>query len=165
MAAEQRSVETRSARIEDAPAIALIYNQGIDDRLATFETRHHSPQEIEAWFDGFHPIVVVVEEERVVAFAATFAYRQRDFYQGVGEFSVYVDRDFRLQGAGSLAMEALIIASRQAGLWKLVSRVFVENLGSRHLLARLSFREVGVYERHARLDGEWRNVVIVERLL
>jgi phosphinothricin acetyltransferase len=159
-------VKTRVASLEDAPAIAVIYNQGIEDRLATFETRPHSADEVRAWFDGFHPIVVVESDEgQIVAYAATFSYRTRDFYRGVAEFSVYVDRDFRLQGAGSLAMEALMTASREAGLWKLVSRIFVENLGSRHLLARLRFREVGVYERHAQLDGEWRNVVIVERLL
>lgn len=158
-------METRLANLNDAEAIAGIYNQGIEDRLATFETRPHTAEEVLAWFDDFHPIVVVEADGRVVAYAATFSYRNRDFYRGVAEFSVYVDRDFRLQGAGSLAMEALMGAAREAGLWKLVSRIFVENLGSRHLLARLSFREVGVYERHAKLDGEWRNVVIVERLL
>ncbi len=159
-------MKTRAATLDDAPAIASIYNQGIEDRLATFETRQHTAEEVEGWFDDFHPMVVVESDEgAVVAYAATFAYRNRDFYRGVAEFSVYVDRDYRLQGAGSLAMEALVDAARAAGLWKLVSRIFVENLGSRHLLARLSFREVGVYERHAKLDGEWRNVVIVERLL
>ncbi|GMU51368.1 MAG: hypothetical protein AMXMBFR33_05140 [Candidatus Xenobia bacterium] len=158
-------MQTRPARREDASVIASIYNQGIEDRLATFETRLHSPEEVAAWFDESHPIIVVEADDRVVAYAATFSYRPRDYYRGVAEFSVYVDRDFRLQGAGRMAMEALVHAARQAGLWKLVSRIFVENLGSRHLLASLSFREVGVYERHARLDGEWRNVVIVERLL
>lgn len=158
-------METRLANPDDADAIASIYNQGIEDRLATFETRLHSADEVRGWFDDRHPIVVVECDGRVVAYAATFSYRTRDYYRGVAEFAVYVDRDYRLQGAGSLAMEALVGAAREAGLWKLVSRIFVENLGSRHLLARLSFREVGVYERHARLDGEWRNVVIVERLL
>jgi phosphinothricin acetyltransferase len=62
-------------------------------------------------------------------------------------------------------MNALIAASAEAGLWKLVSRVFVENGASRRLLARLGFREVGTYHRHAKLDGVWRDVVIVERLI
>ena len=62
-------------------------------------------------------------------------------------------------------MLALIDAARAAGFWKLVSRVFIENAASRALLRGVGFREVGVYERHARLDGVWRDVVIVERLL
>jgi phosphinothricin acetyltransferase len=62
-------------------------------------------------------------------------------------------------------MEALFIAARAAGFWKLVSRVFVENTASRSLLRSLGFREVGIYERHGQLDGVWRDVVIVEKLL
>jgi len=62
-------------------------------------------------------------------------------------------------------MEALLEAAERAAIWKLVSRVFVENEPSRRLLADLGFREVGVYRRHGRLDGRWRDVVIVERLM
>ena len=62
-------------------------------------------------------------------------------------------------------MEALLREAERAGFWKLVSRVFVENGPSRRLLARVGFREVGVYQRHAQLEGVWRDVVIVERLL
>jgi len=83
----------------------------------------------------------------------------------VAEFSVYVGREGRGRGAGRIAMEALIDAARTAGFWKLLSRVFVENEASRGLLAKVGFREVGVYEKHAQLDGEWRDVVIVERLI
>ncbi len=62
-------------------------------------------------------------------------------------------------------MQALIVASEAAGLWKLISRIFVENAASRGLMRSLGFREVGIYERHGRLDGQWRDCVIVERLL
>ena len=151
--------------LEDAAAIAGIYNEGIADRVATFETRPRDAAEVRAWFDDRHPIVVVEEVGRVVAFAATSAYRPRDCYAGIAEFSVYVARAARGRGAGRRAMAALLAAAEAAGYWKLVSRVFVENAASRGLLRSLGFREVGVYERHARLDGAWRDVVIVERLL
>jgi L-amino acid N-acyltransferase YncA len=62
-------------------------------------------------------------------------------------------------------MAALLESAEASGYWKLVSRVFPENMASRALLRKLGFREVGVYEKHARLDGIWRDVVIVERLL
>jgi phosphinothricin acetyltransferase len=105
------------------------------------------------------------EEGEIVAFASTSAYRPRDCYAGIADFSVYVTRAVRGKGAGRVAMEALIDAARQAGLWKLVSRVFVENTASRTLLASVGFREVGIYQKHAQLDGQWRDAVIVERLI
>jgi phosphinothricin acetyltransferase len=158
-------VQTRTALPTDLDAIAAIYNQGIADRIATFETRPRSPEDIRKWFDGVHPIVVVEEAGRVIGFAATSEYRPRDCYRGVAEFSIYVAREARRRGAGRLALNALIDAAEQAGFWKLVSRVFVENAASRNLLQPCGFREVGVYEKHGQLDGVWRDVVIVERLI
>jgi L-amino acid N-acyltransferase YncA len=156
---------TRRATPDDAEAIARIYNQGIADRVATFETNPRSAADVRAWFDGAHPIVVVEDNQMVVAFASTSTYRPRACYAGIAEFSVYVSREARGRGAGRLAMQALLAEAEQAGLWKLLSRVFVENHASRALLRSLGFREVGIYEKHARLDGAWRDVVIVERLI
>jgi L-amino acid N-acyltransferase YncA len=158
-------VHARPATPADSAAIAAIYNEGIAERVSTFETRPRTPADIAAWFDGRHPIVVVEDAGAVIAFAATSTYRPRDCYAGIAEFSVYVAGPARGQGAGRLAMEALLEAAGVAGFWKLVSRVFVENAASRGLLRALGFREVGRYEKHARLDGVWRDVIIVERLL
>ena len=158
-------MQARAATPDDAAAIAAIYNEGIEDRVATFETRPRTADDVRAWFDGRHPIVVVEEGSEVLAFAATSTYRPRDCYAGIAEFSVYASRAARGRGAGRLAMEALLAAAREAGFWKLVSRVFIDNAPSRALLRALGFREVGVYEKHGRLDGVWRDVVIVERLL
>ena len=155
----------RLASPADAEAIARIYNQGIEDRIATFETVPRSAADVAAWFDGSHPIVVAVSELGVVAFASTSTYRPRPCYAGIAEFSIYVDRAARGQGLGRLTLDALLGAAEAAGYWKLVSRVFVGNTASRELLRALAFREVGIYEKHARLDGVWTDVVIVERLL
>jgi phosphinothricin acetyltransferase len=158
-------MKARPAEPADAEAIAHIYNQGIEDRIATFETRLRSAEDVRAWFDGAHPMVVVEQDGRVIAFAGTSIYRPRECYVGIAEFSVYVLREARGKGVGRLAMQALIQAAEQAGFWKLVSRVLIENGVSRRLLRSLGFREVGIYEKHGRLDGVWRDVVIVERLL
>jgi phosphinothricin acetyltransferase len=158
-------MNVRRATAADAAAIARIYNAGIDDRVATFETRHRTAADVEGWFDGVHPIVVVEENGEVVAFASTSKYRPRDCYAGIAEFSVYADRSMRGRGAGRVAMEALFEEARNAGFWKMVSRVFVENTASRGLLKKVGFREVGTYLKHAQLDGVWRDVVIVEKLL
>jgi len=158
-------VRSRAARQEGAEAIARIYNEGIEERIATFETSLRTATEILEWFDGTHPIVVVEDEEAVISFANTSAYSPREGYSGVAEFSVYTAREARGRGAGTIAMKALMEAAETAGFWKLVSRVFVENTPSRKLLLSLGFREVGVHEKHARLDGIWHDVVVVERLL
>ncbi|NJM05503.1 N-acetyltransferase [Candidatus Gracilibacteria bacterium] len=160
------ALHTRPATPDDAEAIAAIYNQGIADRIATFETRERSTADIVQWFAGHYPVVVAYDNSgTILAFASTSLYRARDCYAGVAEFSVYVARAARGCGVGRLIMAALIAAAEQAGFWKLVSRVFVENEASRTMLKRVGFREVGIYEKHARLDGVWRDVVIVERLL
>jgi L-amino acid N-acyltransferase YncA len=158
-------MQVRSAVPKDAEAIARIYNEGIADRIATFETRLRTAADIRKWFDARHPIVVVEEAGEVLAFAATSEYRPRQCYAGVAEFSVYVARAARRRGAGRLALEALIHESAQAGFWKLVSRIFVENQPSLGLCRALGFRVVGAYEKHGQLDGVWRDVAIVERLL
>lgn len=163
---DPKVLNVRGATKADAPAISEIYNFGIVERVATFETRPRSAEEIEQWFDGTHPIVVVEDAEGTVCgFASSSRYRDRDCYAGIAEFSVYVAAGQRGKGIGRLAMTSLIREAELTGFWKLLSRVFVENEPSRRLLKSLGFREVGIYERHAQLDGEWRDVVIVEKLL
>jgi phosphinothricin acetyltransferase len=158
-------VHSRAAGPDDAEAIARIYNGGIEERIATFETRPRTAGEIREWFDDGLPVVVVEDGGTVISFANASAYSPRECYSGVAEFSVYTAKEGRGRRAGTLAMEALISAAEEAGFWKLTSRVFVENVPSRKLLLSLGFREVGVHEKHARLDGEWRDVVVVELLI
>lgn len=158
-------METRLATAADAVAIAEIYNQGIVERAATFETRLRTADDVRGWFTAAYPIVVVVEADEVIAFASTSLYRTRDCYSGIAEFSVYVARDKRRRGAGRAAMRALLREAQACGFWKLLSRVFVENTASRALMRDLGFREVGIYAKHGKLDGQWRDVVIVEYVI
>lgn len=158
-------MQARAAVPADAGEIARVYNQGIEDGTATFETRLRSEADVRAWFDGVHPIVVIEEAGCVLAFAAAFSYRPRECYAGIAEVSVYVERAARGRGAGRMAVEALACEAARAGFWKLVSRVFPENTGSRALCRSTGFREVGTYEKHGRLNGTWRDVIIVERLI
>jgi len=158
-------METRLATVADAVAIAEIYNQGIADRSATFETRPRTVEDVRGWFTAAYPIVVVVEDTKVIAFASTSLYRTRECYSGIAEFSVYVARAKRRHGVGRLAMQALLQEAQRCGFWKLLSRIFVENTASRALMLDLGFREVGIYHRHGKLDGHWRDVVIVEYLI
>lgn len=165
------TVAVRGARPEDAAAIAEIYNAGIRSRTATFETVERSPDDVLVWITasdvGAQPLLVAVrsgqDTSEVVGFARASIYRPRACYAGIGEFSVYVAEHARGQRIGDALMQSFLPACANAGLWKLVSRIFSENASSRALCARHGFREVGTYAKHAMLDGAWRDVVIVER--
>ena len=152
----------------DASAIAAIYNQGIVERSSTFET---TPRSVEDMLEriraaGRFPILVAVDGNDVVlGWAGLSAYRNRACYSGVAEFSIYIDAQARARGAGKRLLNALIEEASKLGYWKLLSRVFPFNTASRALCRSCGFREVGIYEKHARLDGSWLDVVIVERLI
>lgn len=159
---------SRLATSADAAAIAAIYNEGIADRGATFETEPRTPEHIAALLaerGHRYPTVVIECDGRVVAWAGAGPYRTRAAYAGVAEHAVYAARGARGAGAGRAALEALCRAYAEAGFWKLVSRIFPENTASLALHARCGFRVVGMYRRHGKLDGEWRDCMIVEKLL
>jgi L-amino acid N-acyltransferase YncA len=156
----------RPAGRADAEAMTAIYNEGIADRVATFETRPREPHEVAAWLaDGLPLLVATDEDGAVVGFARVAPYSDRCVYQGVGEHGVYVARAARGGQVGRRLLEALAAASEQAGLYKLTSRVFAENAASRAVHRAAGFHEVGIQRRHGRLDGEWKDCVLVERLL
>ena len=162
------ALTTRLAIGDDAAAIAAIYNDGIADRVATFETTPRTAADIAAQLadKGEHyPTVVVERAGRVIAWASAGAYRTRAAYAGVAEHSVYVARAARGGGAGRAALDALCEVYAARGFHKLVSRIFPENAASLRLHERSGFRVVGVYRRHGKLDGTWRDCVIVEKLL
>ena len=161
-------IHIRTATTNDAATIAEIYNQGIEDRVATYETKRRSAEDQEEWLQsiaGRYPAVVAQKGCEIIGWAGAVPYRVRDCYRGIGEFSMYVRRDWRRRGVGDLLLAGLIGEAERLGLWKLLSRIFPFNEASRALCRKHGFREVGVYEKHARLDGEWLDVVIVERLI
>ncbi len=161
-------IHIRTAGVDDAAAIVEIYNQGIEDRVATFETELRSEEAQQAWLQaiaGRYPAVIAQIDGEIIGWAAAGPYRVRECYRGIGEFSMYVRRDWRGRGVGDLLIAALVNEAERLGLWKLLSRIFPFNEASRALCRKHGFREVGVYEKHARLDGRWLDVVIVERLI
>ncbi len=158
-------VMVRPAAPEDAEALARIYNEGIEDRVATFETQPRSAADVRSWIRGRYPVLVVEEGGEVVGWAASFAYSERECYAGVAEFSLYVARAARGRGLGRHLLGALVGAAAAAGFHKLVAKIFAENAASLEMVAAAGFRRVGVHLRHGRLDGAWHDIVVVERLL
>ena len=173
-------VRIRKVVPSDAAGICEIYNQAIDEGVATFETEPRTEFECRKWLeehDVKHPVLVAVrgrqvseiglggEDEEIVGWASIAIYRTRSCYSGVGEFSIYVKQGSRSTGVGKQLMTALIDEARHLGYWKLLSRIFPFNVASRNLCRSCGFREVGMYEKHGKLNGKWVDMVIVERLI
>jgi phosphinothricin acetyltransferase len=155
----------RSAVHGDAPAVAAIYNEGIADRIATFETRERTAAEVIPWLDDGLPFLVATLEGELVGFARVAPYSDRCVYAGVGEHAVYVARAVRGSGIGRRLLDEVCLAAEAAGLYKLTSRIFADNASSIAAHRAAGFDVVGVQRRHGRLDGEWKDCVLVERLL
>jgi L-amino acid N-acyltransferase YncA len=145
--------------------VAAIYNEGIAEREATFETRPRSKAEVAGWMVGSLPVLVAQVDGRVAGFAKIGSYSERAVYAGIGEHGVYVAGDARRLGVGRALLEALILAAEERGLHKLTSRIFSTNTASIALHEAVGFTVVGVQRHHGQLEGVWRDCVLVERLL
>ncbi|MBD8499211.1 arsinothricin resistance N-acetyltransferase ArsN1 family A [Paenibacillus arenosi] len=162
-------IEVRRATIEDAAELADIYNYNIvHERNSTFESEPKTIENRVKWIEDSgnqYPILVGVSDNVIVGTAYVSSYREtRACYKGVGEFSIYIHQNYRGKGIGKQLLGALIEECEKLHYWKLLSRIFDYNIGSRQLCNSLGFREVGVYEKHSQLDGKWLDVVIVEKL-
>jgi L-amino acid N-acyltransferase YncA len=156
----------RPATITDAASMADIYNQGIAERIATFETHEKSADELAALIESGSLALVAEREGDVVAFIKVGPYDDAShYYTGIGEATMYVQRDARRSGVGRGLMEAVAAAAEARGYYKLVGKIFSSNEASIALVVACGWREVGTHRRHGRLDGEWKDVVVVERLL
>lgn len=158
--------EVRAARHDDAEAIAAIHNQGIGERVATLRTAPRGAAEVRAALDGGRPTLVAERGGSVVGWATVGAYDDpAPHYAGVGEATVYVDRDARRGGVGAALLRGIEEAAATAGYFKLIAKVFASNGPSLRLFAAAGWRTVGTHERHGRLDGEWKDVVVLEKSL
>src|SRR4029450_6981933 len=156
----------RPAEPRDAAAVAAIYNQGIEERQSTFQTRRHTAEDFAARIADERPFLILEEAGEVVAWAAVLPYSDpAPYYAGVGEATMYVERSSRRKGFGSRLLAELASVAERDGFYKLTGKIFTSNRPSIELITSLGYREVGVHRRHGRLDGEWKDVLVVELLL
>jgi L-amino acid N-acyltransferase YncA len=155
----------RHATESDLEDVVAAYNAGIAERIATFETRLRTPADVASWLTDGRPFIVAERDGRVLGWARAGSYSDRCVYEGVGEHAVYVHPDGRGLGLGRQLLEALCAESERRGLYKLTSRIFADNHPSRAAHLAAGFAEVGIQRRHGQLDGEWKDCVLVERLL
>lgn len=153
----------------DAEAISRIYNQGIEDRVATLETELRTPEERRQWLAGRsprHPVIVAENAAgEAVGWGSLNVFNPREAYRFVADFSVYVERAWRGKGVGRVLLERLIELAREHGFHKMVLSAFPTNTGGMALYEKLGFRTVGIYREQGRLDGQWVDTIIMEKLL
>lgn len=158
----------RPARVGDAEVICLIYNQGIEDRVATLETELRTPAERREWMAARgprHPVIVAESDSAVVGWGSLNVFNPRPAYQHVADFSVYVERAWRGRGVGRRLLERLVELARGIGYHKMVLSTFPTNTAGVRLYERLGFSRVGVYREQGLLDGRWVDTLIMEKLL
>lgn len=156
----------RAATIADADAICRIYNTALAEGRSTFETEPRSSDDFEDRIeDARFPFQVAAARQGIVGWAGLAPYSPRPCYAGIGECSVYVALEARGRGTGTALTEALARAALGEGFHKLIGKLFTDNIASMRLVERCGFSRVGLHRRHGRLDGEWRDVLVVERLL
>lgn len=159
----------RPAGLKDIPAITRIYNQGIEDRVATLETALRTEDERREWLlsrSERHKVLVAVDENDTAwGWASLNVFNARACYSGVADISVYIERGRRGQGLGRLLLTHLEEAAREQGFHKMVLATFPFNRLGQGLYRRMGFREVGIYEKQGKLDGNWIDVMIMEKLL
>lgn len=162
------AIRIRDAVSRDAPALAMIYNQGIADRLATLETEERTVEERRNWLlsrGPRHPVIVAEADGCVVGFGSLNVFNPRQAYDHVVDFSLYVERSWRGKGVGGRLLEALVARARCIGFHKMVLSAFPFNPAGVALYQRCGFRVVGVYKEQGLLDGHWVDTIIMERLL
>ncbi len=161
-------IKIRPATAADGEAIATIYNQGIEDRVATLETDLRTPDERRQWLAARgprHPVIVAQAGGEVVGWGSLNAFSPRKAYDSVADFSVYIERGWRGKGVGSRLLTRLIELARELGYHKLALSAFPWNAGGMALYQKLGFRTVGIYKEQGRLDGRWVDTIIMEKLL
>ena len=162
------SLTVRPAEPADAEAICRIYNQGIEDRVATLETELRTPAERLEWLEARgprHPVVVATAADEVVGWASLNRFNPRPAYDHVVDLSVYVERGWRGRRVGRRLLEEVVEAAQKLGYHKMVLAAFPTNTSGMALYERLGFTRVGIYREQGWLDERWVDVIVMERLL
>ncbi|WP_072814640.1 helix-turn-helix domain-containing GNAT family N-acetyltransferase [Rhodococcus zopfii] len=155
-------VTVRPMQGDDWDAVRRIYGEGIATKAATFTAEVPTREVLDKqWLPGHRWIAEI--DGTVVGWAALSPVSSRDCYHGVAENSVYVAAGMRGRGVGKALLRSQVIAADQDGLWTLQTSIFPENRASIALHHSAGFRTVGVRERIAQLDGQWRDTVFLER--
>lgn len=158
-----RDVTLRAPAAADAERIAAIYDEG--EGVSGCDAGGRTRADAEAWIASGRPFLVAEDGGEVVGFARVGAYEDSCGFAGIGEQSVYLTRAARGHGLGRRLLEALAEAAAGAGYHKLTARIVADNAASIAAHRAAGFDVVGTLRRHGRVGGEWKDSVLVERLI
>ncbi|HEV2038346.1 MAG TPA: arsinothricin resistance N-acetyltransferase ArsN1 family A [Candidatus Eremiobacteraceae bacterium] len=169
MPASRLTITTRTASMSDRPAITFIYNQGIEDRVATLDVDPKSEGEVATWLSIDQPtrytVIVAESDSRIVGWASLRPYSHRCAYAGVAELSIYVERAARGKGVGEQLLAALEEHARLNAFHKIVLFALSSNEAGRRLYGKRGFREVGTFKEQGKLDGRFVDVQAFEKII
>ncbi|SMC02129.1 phosphinothricin acetyltransferase [Sulfobacillus thermosulfidooxidans DSM 9293] len=163
-----KEIGIRLAEEYDLPKIQRIYNQGIADRIATLDAEEKDEAMMRTWWAGHstrYGVLVAESDQDIVGWASLNPYSSRKAYQGVAELSIYIDRQWRGQGVGRKLLGALEDYARNQGFYKIVLFTFPHNVVGRRLYQRMGYREVGTFYRQGVLDGQYVDILAMEKFI
>ncbi|WP_127492044.1 arsinothricin resistance N-acetyltransferase ArsN1 family A [Paenibacillus glycanilyticus] len=158
----------RHATSMDLNNVLSIYNQGIEDRIATLEVELKDIDYMQNWYNGRcerYSVLVAVKGDVIVGWASLNKYSPRSAYDGVADLSIYIGRDHRGQGVGSILLAALEVAAVQHGFYKIVLFTFPFNALGQGLYRKHGYREVGIFNKQGIIDGNFVDVMAMEKIL
>jgi L-amino acid N-acyltransferase YncA len=161
-------LKIRPARVGDAKEIARIYNQGVQDRAATFENAYVTPEERYLWLAARpdkYPVLVAEVKHTLMGWTSLTPYSPRHCYDGIAELSIYIERSLRGHGVALELMKAMQNTASEKGFHKLIGRIMADNQPARKLCQATGWREVGIHDKHGKLASEWHDLVLVEFLI
>ena len=158
---------TRFANEVDIPFMTSIYNQGVEDKLATLETKLRNDVDTEKWLlerNQRHKVIVIEDlNKKIVGWASLNLFSPRECYQGVADMSVYVERGQRGKGIGKKLLVELIKIAGEQDFYKIVLNTMNENKSAQKLYSSLGFTVVGIYKNHGRKEGRLIDIVVMEK--
>lgn len=161
------TLSIREATEDDLDAIRLIYNQGIEDRIATLEHDPKTEYDMKAWFHDRkkrYAVAVAERDGEVAGWVSINPYSMRCAYDGVGDLSIYIHRDYRGRGIGHQLLRHAERVAGENGFYKLVLFTFPFNTLGQSLYRRAGFREVGTFQNQGILDGKFVDIMVMEKV-
>ncbi|MEO6914185.1 MAG: arsinothricin resistance N-acetyltransferase ArsN1 family A [Candidatus Baltobacteraceae bacterium] len=169
MSATSEPVQVREASGDDLDAIRRIYNEGIEDRIATLETAPKTEAEIREWWAQhgarFVVLVALAKDAEIAGWASLNPFSHRCAHAAIADLSVYVSRNLRGHGMGAVLLSAIEPFALKHEFRKIVLHALNKNEAGKRLYRRLGYEEVGVFRQHGKLEGEFVDVVAMEKIL
>ncbi|MDE2588810.1 MAG: N-acetyltransferase, partial [Patescibacteria group bacterium] len=157
-----------SATKTDIPAITHIRNEAIEEKIATLDESKHTPEYEENWLNDHvfpYGVWIAKEHKNLLGWTSLNKFSTRPAYKYVADLSVYVSRTSRGKGIGTLLLDFIVKTAKKNGFHKIVLSGFAFNTPAMALYKKFGFRDVGIYLEQGKLNGEWVNVILMEKLL